>query len=303
MLNLHQTVFGTPEIKAPRYDEQVRDWATEKLVDGTDSRLRLVGGYKRKLRDCVERSVTFVDETVESLPPPLAVDPRAFTTDGQIRAWFGTIQTLRESFSLSVPVRQFIAEGGDASLARFFAAMRTSINEKTVLVPQLRGDMIQREVPRTAFSFIDHMVVAPAASEEALRLEVKERAYMNLVERSLRHLVSIKRHKGEIEKKRTLLRSKLRTLESAHLGMQPFAAAKPTEPGDVASLMARLDEIESELGQTAASVETLSQLAGRVHSVWSVEELAAANRRPGEESLKAGDLIKVAVIEPYEPTR
>jgi hypothetical protein len=272
MLHLFRSVFGISEKKASKYDEEVIDWATEKLVDGTDSRLRLVSGYKRKLRDCVERSVTFVDETVENLPPPLAIDPRAFTTDGQIRAWFGTIQTLREAFSLSLPVRQFISEVGNASLAQFFAGMRTSISEKTVLVPQLRGVVIQREVPRTAFSFIDHMVVAPAASEEALRLELKERAYMNLVERSLRHLVSIKRHKGELEKQRTLLRSKLRTLESTQLGMQPFAAAKPTEPGDVASLEAKLDEIEAELGQTAASIETLDQYLSRVIEVMSKPE-------------------------------
>ena len=46
--------------------------------------------------------------------------------------------------------------------------------------------------------------------------------------------------------------------------------------------------------------ESLSQLARRVDSVWSVEELAAANRKSSDESLKAGDLIKAAVIEPYE---
>jgi hypothetical protein len=222
MLHLFKSVFGTVEKKPSRYDDAIIDLATEKLVDGTDSRLRLVRGYKRKLRDCVERSVTFVDETVEGLPPPLAIDPHAVALDGQVRAW-GTLQTLREVFSLSQPVRKFVAEPQNASLSHLFAVMRTTISEKTVFVPQLRGDAIHKEVRRTAFNFTDHMIVAPAATEQALRLEVKERAYMNLVERSLGRLVAIKVRKGELEKQRALLRSKLRTLESRQLGMEPFA--------------------------------------------------------------------------------
>ena len=50
----------------------------EQLVDGTDTRLRLVSGYKRKFWDCLERSATFVDEIVESVPAPLAVNPQTF---------------------------------------------------------------------------------------------------------------------------------------------------------------------------------------------------------------------------------
>ena len=272
MLHLFKSIFAGSEKSASRYDDEVIDWATEKLVDGTDSRLRLVSGYKRKLRDCVERSVTFVDEVVESLAPPLAVDPQAFTTNHEIRTWFGTIKALREAFSLSLPIQQFAAQVENASLTQLYAGMTALIDEKTVFVPELRGGMVQRDVSRTAFNFTGHTIVAPAATEEALRLEVKERAYMNLVERSLAHLVSIKREKSELQKQRTLLRSKLRTLVSRQLGMQPFVAGMPTEPVDAASIEARLDNIEAELGQTAARIETLDQHLSRVIEVMNTPE-------------------------------
>lgn len=272
MLHLFKSVFGASSEKPARHDGEIIDWATEKLVDGTDTRLRLVGGYKRKLRDSVERSVTFVDEIVDSLPSPLVVDPREFTTNHEIRTWFGSIQTLREAFSLSLPVREFAAQTENASLTHLFAGMRASIDEKTVFVSEQRGDTIQRDVSRTAFSFTGHSIVAPTATEEALRLSVKERAYMNLVERSLAHLVSIKHRKSDLEKQRTLLRSKLRTLESRQLGMQPFADATSKEPADAAALETRLDEIEAQLGQTSASIATLDQHLARVIEVMSAPE-------------------------------
>lgn len=272
MLHLFKSIFGATEKKQSRYDDKVLDWAIEKLVDGTDTRLRVVNGYKRKLRDSVERSVSFADELGERLPPPLAIDPRAFTSNHAIRTWFGTIQTLRETFSLSLPVLQFVAQPENASLTHFFAGMSASIDRKTVLAPELRGEMIQREVQRTAFSFTNHAVVAPAATEEALRLEVKERIYMNLVERSLARLVAIKRQKGELEKQRTLLRSKLRTLEAARLGMQPFVTASPAESVDAASLEARLDEIESELTHAGGKTDTLDRHLSSVVEVMSNPE-------------------------------
>ena len=272
MLHLFKSIFGASGKTPSKYDDEIIDWAIEKLVDGTDSRLRLVSGYKRKLRDCVERSVSFVDEAGESLAPPLAVDPRAFTSDHAIRTWFGTIGTLREAFSLSLPVQQFAARAENAALTYFFAGMRASISQKTVLVPELRGDMIQREVQRTAFNFTNHAIVAPAATEEALRLEVKERAYMNLVERALARLVAVKHQRGDLEKQRALLRSKLRTLTSGGLGLQPFAASTPEESGDAASLEARLDEIEAELGHAGARTETLDRHLSQVIEVMNTPE-------------------------------
>lgn len=272
MLSLLRSIFISSGEPASKYGEEIIDWAIEKLVDGTDSRLRVVSGYKRKLRPCVERSVSFVDEAVDSLPPPLEIDPRAFTTNHEIRTWFGTIENLREAFSLSLPVRQFIAQPENGDLDRFFAGMSTAISEKTVLVPELQGEMIRRDVPRKAFSFTNHSIVAPAATEEALRLDVKERAYMNLVEQSLARLVSLKRRKSELERERTLLRAKLRTLRSGQLGFEPYLNEGTDERMDPTSLESRLGEIEKALGDSAAMTGTLERHLDCVIHVMSSPE-------------------------------
>lgn len=51
----------------------------------------------------------------------------------------------------------------------------------------------------------------------------------------------------------------------------------------------------------ARAGESLDQLAGRTKSSWKVEEMAVANALPRNVRLAAGQLVKVAVAEPYAP--
>ena len=181
-------------------------------------------------------------------------------------------RALREAFGLSRPVQEFVAGADGASLTHFFAGMRASISEKTVFVPELLGDSIQHEVPRTAFNFTGHLVVTPAPTEDALRRNIKERAYMNLVEHSLEQLVAMKLHKSELEKQRTLHKSKLRALKSGALGLEPLVEGDSTERLDAESLGRKLEAIEQELGRAAASTDTLDAYLSRITDVMSHPE-------------------------------
>jgi predicted Zn-dependent protease len=51
----------------------------------------------------------------------------------------------------------------------------------------------------------------------------------------------------------------------------------------------------------ARAGETLDQLAARTGSSWKVEEMAVANALPRSGRLQAGQLVKVAIPEPYQP--
>ena len=60
--------------------DRIRE-AIERVVDGTDPRLRAVSHYRRKLRDAVAHSVDYVAQQVATLPPAIEVGRRRFTTD------------------------------------------------------------------------------------------------------------------------------------------------------------------------------------------------------------------------------
>jgi len=44
----------------------------------------------------------------------------------------------------------------------------------------------------------------------------------------------------------------------------------------------------------------MEALAGRAHSSWKIEEVAVANGLVSTESLREGQVLKIAVEEPYE---
>jgi len=50
----------------------------------------------------------------------------------------------------------------------------------------------------------------------------------------------------------------------------------------------------------ARAGETMEALAGRAHSSWKIEEVAVANGLVSTESLREGQVLKIAVEEPYE---
>ena len=51
----------------------------------------------------------------------------------------------------------------------------------------------------------------------------------------------------------------------------------------------------------ARNGETLEELGKRANSVWSPAETAVANGLPQKGRLSEGQLIKVAILQPYEP--
>ena len=51
---------------------------------------------------------------------------------------------------------------------------------------------------------------------------------------------------------------------------------------------------------TARTGETIEALATRAHSAWKAEEIAVANGLAATAQLRQGQVIKVAIEEPYE---
>ena len=65
MLHFLQSFFTEQKPKDAAYDDALIDAAMERVISGTDPRLVAVGGYKRKLRPAVEKSVSYVIEVVD----------------------------------------------------------------------------------------------------------------------------------------------------------------------------------------------------------------------------------------------
>jgi len=77
----------------------------ESVVDGTDSKIRLVPGYKKKLQGSIHYSLEFADDLVNQIPMAIEVSSSTFTSDPYVNAFFTNVTDLQSIFSHSSEVQ------------------------------------------------------------------------------------------------------------------------------------------------------------------------------------------------------
>ena len=81
--------------------------AVERVVQGTEPKIRFVSGYQKKLRPAIESALRYIDALVEQIPGALEVNKAAFVNNPQVHAFFVNIEHLQTSFSRSPELREF----------------------------------------------------------------------------------------------------------------------------------------------------------------------------------------------------
>lgn len=267
MLELARAIFGGGRSEDERAHDALVELATERAIQGTDPRLVAISGYKKQLREPVERAIEFVQGLTPKLTQPLEVHRAAYASDASVHAFFGSTEQIQEIFSLSPSLREFLEEPENLLLTHVFAGLAMQRAEKKVFTPQLVNGVMQRDVPGMTINFSEHRIVIPAASEEDLHREFEERTFMTLVECALERLASIQDRKKDLERERALLRTKLRGLKKRALGMEPLLAGEHVAAGSIPAIEAELDAAEAELQTTAAGIGTLEQHLEQVKRV------------------------------------
>jgi hypothetical protein len=69
-VRLLQSIFGRGETVG-RYPETLIEMTIERAVDGTDPRLRLLPGYRKRLREPVIHAIEQVVALVDAMPAPV----------------------------------------------------------------------------------------------------------------------------------------------------------------------------------------------------------------------------------------
>ena len=84
--------------------------ALEIIVDGTDPRIRLVSGYKRKLWQAVERSLAYTEQLVEGIPCPIDVGSGRFVSNQYLNAFFASPRDLETTLHQSSELMEFFED-------------------------------------------------------------------------------------------------------------------------------------------------------------------------------------------------
>lgn len=257
---LHSIFTATPS-QAAKFDKSLILRGIERVVDGTDPRLRAVNHYRRKLWGAVEHAIDFVVTFVNAMPPASQVDHRSYITDPRLRALFASPDHLREVLSFNQDTRHYLKQASKPLPAELYAALGVTRIEKNVLGIDLEGDLLQRDVPQTVVNFCNHRLVFLTDNEQNTRRELMRRGFDYLIEVALQQLVSSRDQRRQLERQQQqlLLRKKASLLKAAKPGLEVMLEPDAPQPADLDAIERQLQEVEAELDQLREDSATIEQ--------------------------------------------
>lgn len=275
MLKLFQSFFGGEESRG-RYPESLVTAAIERAVDGTDSRLRLLPGYSKRLRGPVIHAIDHVVALVDGLPAPLAAGRDDFSADPRLATLFVSAAHMLEVLGRDRALAEFL-KGYSGGAERLTALLMADRVEKNVLGMELAGEQVRRDVAQLTVSFRGHRLVEVADSEAETRRLLKRRAFDHLLTLALARIVDVREERSDLARQRDVLRHKLTTLERNGWS---FAEGEGT-PAEPASLQAELADIDTQLEHLGTDASVLN-----THLDIVVDQLAQAEQLLQSETLR-----------------
>lgn len=260
-----QSIFSAASGPSGKNDDATIRAAIERVVDGTDPRLRAVRRYQHKLRGAVECAIDHAVTLIDQLPPAIDASHRSFVASPQLRAAFASPDRLRETLSFSKHTRNYQQQSAGPLPAELYAVLGMERVEKTVLGVELHGDLVRRDVPQTTVSFCNQRLACLTDSEQATRRELIQRAFDSLIEVALDNLTMIRAHRRQLEQRhRELLQQKASALRSARLGLDSLLESTGPNLADAGNIERQLWDLEAELGKVRAGSATLDHLLARI---------------------------------------
>ena len=259
VLRLINSLFNARSHRAGSSDRPLIQAAIERVVDGTDPRLRLARRYRRTLHAPVERALEYVMAQTTVLPSAIEASRRGFTADPHLRALFASPEQLLETLSFSPALHDYRQRVKGSLPTELYAALRAERVERNTLGMALYGDQLQRDVPQVTVLFRDPRMAFPHPSEAETRQELMDHAFDYLIEIALHRLVSLRTRRQELEKRQQrLLQDKAGVLRAARIGLESLLEARAAPADlDIAAIEHQLAHITAELGQLHADTATL----------------------------------------------
>ena len=243
VLRLLQSIFTAAPSKPGKFDEALIRSAIERVVDGTDPRLRAVRNYQRKLRDAVEQAIAFVVAFVDTFPPAVELSRRSFTTDPRVRALFASPQQLQEVISFSQGMLSYLDQNPGPLPETLYAVLVAERVEKNVIGMDLHGDLTRRDVAQTVVNFHDPRVSLPTDNAAESRHDAMNRVFDYLIEIALQRLVATRSRKQQLEQQqRSLLQKKAQLYKASTRALEPLMEIRVPAAPDAGALEKQLQE-------------------------------------------------------------
>ena len=253
MLKLFQSIFGA-QSTASRYPPLLVDEAIERVVDGTDPRLRALPGYQKKLRPSVLKLIDHVVALVGAMPAPVNASRERYAEDPRLSTLFSSAERMLEVFSCDVNLTAFLATQ-TLPPERVVGLLLAERVEKSVLGMELAGDQVRQDVAQEIVHFAGFRLVDPCADEVEQHRLLRRRAFDHILTLALGEIVARRETRADLQRQRDLLQRKLSALERSG-----WSFAESADAGETPQALAdELDEVERQIEAVGSPAEVLEQ--------------------------------------------
>jgi len=225
--------------KTPDIDE-----AVEHVIDGVDTKLRLVPGYRKKLRDEISLSLLYINSLVDQIPGPVEVNRKTFISDPAVRAYFATPDDLQDIFGRCSELAAYFSSNNHNECCAMLCANK---EEKITLGLDLNDGVLQRDVKQTVINFFDHKVLSPGLSDTEVRQAIKMCIFDGLITYALQQIACIKIKRRDLKNEYRILNAKLRSRQAHGNGLSTMLAEASRSKEESAEIKAQIAEAENAL--------------------------------------------------------
>ena len=234
------------------------DEAIERVIEGIDTKLRLVPSYRKKLQHEVITSLEYIGRLVDQIPGPINVSGKTFVSDPEVRSYFATTGVLQDTFSCGSELKTFFEQPENRSVSQCCALLCANKEEKSITGLALEGEMIRRDVPQTSINLFDYKILSPAIDENEVRSGIKKCIFDGLITYALQQIASIKTESRELMDRRRILHAQLRAKQAQGNGLTQLLLQAHQALDSSAELDEQLKEAESRIKNLTGDKDVFS---------------------------------------------
>jgi hypothetical protein len=257
LLKLFQSIFAASPKHTKGLDDDLVKRAIERVIDGTDPRLRLVSGYRKTLQDAVVCAVEHTIRLIEALPEPIELSPQQFGVNELVRGLFVSPNHLEDVLLQSRTLKDYQLNRSGPEPDTVHALLVLVRLERNVLGMKLEGEMLRRDVAQVSINFTNHRLIAPRDTEQESRREQKKRVFDYFIEMALRDIVKTRTGQEESRRQRDILLRKLRTLQNTNWSIEAALNREAEKSFDPQQVETEITELEHRLKTIASPTVTL----------------------------------------------
>ena len=258
-------------------DEELVAELTDLIVDTVEPKVRAHRHYRRELKGCVRATIAYLRALGRMPLQTVLLSRDNWNVDPLLNSFFGAADDVPAFLQRCNDLRAYFE--GHAGLDEAYGLLGMKKQERTVFGPKWEDGLLKQDVAQTTVNFVQHRLVALAASEAEARLEVGKRIVLRLAQVALAQIVELDSKGLQHEQQKAYLGTRLRLLRLARDGMEGIVEDPSTIRSQIAAVEADLAREVKGFIEAKSSLATLDGYIELIRGVFEHPEQHVALTR------------------------